>query len=145
MPDRLVYHQATFDLLGVTPVVSLSQIAAVRAREEACGHHFPAPVVEWCSLEGAEDLFHKTTDGEWLTPIEDLGNDPDQLDLGFLCVAEENQGVVVWYVRLDTGNDPPVLGDAHAANDLRSVKWVMNAPRFSDFVYQLVAEYQAGG
>jgi hypothetical protein len=141
----LSYHQATLDLLGIVPVVSPSRLAAVRAREQACGHRFPASVVEWWSLEGAEDLFHDHTGGEWLTPLEELGNDADQLGLGFLCVADENQGVVVWYVRLDAGDDPPVLGDARAMSDLRGVPWVTNAPRFSAFVYQLVAEYRGQG
>jgi hypothetical protein len=117
----------------------------VRSREEACGHRFPGSVVEWYSLEGAEELFHEHTGGELLTPLEELGNDADQLGLGFLCVADENQGVVVWYVRLDAGDDPPVLGDARAMGDLRGVKWVTNALRFSTFIHQMVAEYRAGG
>jgi hypothetical protein len=143
--ERLIYHQATLDLLGIAPAVSPDRVATVRAREQACGYRFPASVAEWYSLEGAEDLFHEHTGGEWLTPLEELGGDVDQLRLGFLCVADENQGAVVWYARLDAGDDPLVLGDARAMTNLRGVTWVTTASQFSTFVYRLVAEYRAGG
>ena len=139
MPERLTYHQATLDLLKIEPGVSPTRIAAVRTREKACGQRFPASVVEWYSLERAEDLYEEHTGGEWLTPLDELGSNADQIARGFLRVATENQGVVIWYVRLDEGDDPPVLGDSRAMADLEGVRWA-TGPHFSEFVYQMIAE-----
>ena len=41
MPERL-NHQATLDLVKIDPGVSPTRIAALQAREKACGQRFPA-------------------------------------------------------------------------------------------------------
>src|SRR5262245_5468670 len=55
-PVQLVYHQATFDLLGREPVFSDAARVLFEERERACGARFPAAVREWYSLDGAVDI-----------------------------------------------------------------------------------------
>ena len=155
-PFDLVYHQATFRRLGIVPVASADQQAFIAERERVCGIRFPASVTEWMGLRGVETLFYEKTNNDFLpfagngpewSRIFPLG-DPDQIRQGYLCVASENQGVVIFYVRLDEGDDPPVYHDNggaegydeadEGAQSLAEISWQRVSDTYSGFIYQMV-------
>jgi hypothetical protein len=53
---KLVYHQATFDLLGEEPVVSSTALKDIEAWEQRYRTKLPAAVREWYSLEAGTQL-----------------------------------------------------------------------------------------
>lgn len=152
----LVYHQATFQLLGIEPVISPARLAVIAERERICGVRFPEAVKEWMSIEGVETLFHENTNNDYLPSVGGeieynnwkLG-EPADTKQGYLCVAWENQAVVIWYVRLDEGDNPPVYhdngetsGDPSEEDELTpltDVDWVPVSETFSSFIYHMVA------
>jgi hypothetical protein len=67
---KLVYHQATFDLLDEEPVISPSALKQIEQGEQACGAKLPASVREWYSLEGAEEKLSVRLCDSWPQPLK---------------------------------------------------------------------------
>lgn len=133
------YHRAIFDLLGVVPAPSRRLLAALKARERECGVRFPASVRAFYADAHADTLLEETT-GQRLIYWDALG-EPEETAQGWLQVATENQDVLGWYVRLDAGDDPPVLHDNMTrADDMTMIDWQPQSPSWTAFLFDLMAE-----
>ena len=142
---RLKYHQAIVDLLGLHLEPSADRLALLRERETACGARLPESVCEWYSLESAERLFYENSNQDSLVELSKLG-DPAETAQGYLRVANENQGVVAWYVRLSEGVNPPVYDNQDQWDeDLSTVPWQENSKTFTNFVFDMVASHHLRG
>ncbi|QEH32728.1 Leucine Rich repeats (2 copies) [Aquisphaera giovannonii] len=109
----LVYHQATFDLIGKTPRTTKKAVAALEKRERLLGIRLPASMREFYSLTGACEILTGHSNEDPAVPLEELG-DAQDLAHGVLRIQDENQGVAAWYVRLDGSDDPPVEVESEA-------------------------------
>lgn len=139
MTAQLKYHQPILDLLEIEPVIPVDRIAAIEARERICGAQYPASVREWFALENAEALFHDNTNDDHLIELAELG-DPAETKQGYLHVANENQGVVGWYVRLAEGDDPPVYHNNDDWNeDLSKTDWQPISETFTNFIFDMIS------
>ena len=141
---ELRYHAQTFRLLGLVPSRRPDADVLLAGRESACGSAFPASVKEWFSLEGAAELFSRSTQ-ERMSPLEALGS-PGQVAQGYLRVASENQGVVDWYVPLGGPDDPPVLVvDGDRKGPLVAASLQIHAASFGTFLFDMFAENRFRG
>jgi hypothetical protein len=137
-------HGAALDMLGSQAVRSPQRERLIAERERACGVAFPASVVAWFALDGAEQLFHDNSNEDRLVALEELG-DPDETRHGYLQVAIENQAVVAFYVRLDEGEDPPVYDNNDQFDEpLDEISWNRISETFTNFIYDMVAMARLG-
>jgi hypothetical protein len=135
----LLFHQSTFDLLGIEPHVSEQRLAMIAEREQICGISFPKSIREWYSIEGVEALFSENTNEDDLTDLNELG-DLSDVQQGYLCVATENQAVIAWYVKLEGSDDPPVFhNDDEWDDDLSTINWQLCSETFSAFIFDMIS------
>jgi hypothetical protein len=152
----LKYHQAVFDLMGKKPRPSKTAVATLEKRERALGITLPASLKEFYSLSGAYEILAKYSNDDQTVPLEELG-DAEHVAHGVIKIADENQGVAAWYVRLDGSEDPPVEVECEAdrlerPKGVQEDDWTFwdeaqfhrEADRFSTFVYQRVLAYGGG-
>jgi len=131
----LRYHSRTFQLLGIEPRRSPSAVEAVVRAEERMGRRLPESVREWYELENACCLLLEHSNHDPPVDVSDFGK-PERDRLGgathdllaedLLVFRWENQGVCTWAIRLDGGDDPPVVVDV----DTQFTSWIENAPSF---------------
>jgi hypothetical protein len=79
-------HVAHDGSLADASIRSPQRERLIAERERACGVAFPASVVAWFALDGAERLFHDNSNEDRLLAREELG-DPDETRHGSLQVA----------------------------------------------------------
>jgi len=135
MPSR--FHNAALALLGVDYAVDPYATLALEARARTFGITFPASFIEWCGMRDGLTLLQDTSHCDEPVPIAKLGNpmqwrwaeDRDLLRDDLLVFMVENQGVCVWAVRLNAGDDPPVV----VARD-PDLAWRSCAEHFSTFI-----------
>lgn len=142
---RLKYHQRVFDILGKKPKSSKAAQHEVTRCEQRLGLTFPAALQEWYGLPGAADLLTKYSNNDPAIPVDELGT-PDELRHQVLKIQEENQGVAAWYIQLDNSEDPPVYVESEMIEGQPSplqpnLGWALEAPEFSEFIYQRVLQY----
>lgn len=150
----LKYHHAIFDLMGIEPVISPAAQAIIAEREKLCGITFPASVKEYFSLEGAAEIFENQASPDYLVQLKELGN-PEEVAEGYLKVAYENQGAVVWFVRLNGSDDPPVfhdnneyfatLGLTGKTQKFSEIDWQFNSATFTEFIYEMFSFHHFTG
>jgi hypothetical protein len=150
----LIYHQATFELMGTKPQTSKPALKVLAERERLLGITLPASLREFYSLKGASAILEQHSDQDPAVPIEELGG-REEVAHGVLKIQVENQGVVAWYVRLDDSDDPPVEveveylrcepageGEEEASWDPAGFRRV--ADRFSEYVHGRVLTHRGG-
>jgi hypothetical protein len=155
---RVPYHQSVFDLLGIQPPASPQARDMIEACERLRGGRLPESVRQWYLLEGVVALredqgeeghlwfdFSNMDHPEPLTAVlrqfAGAGRDgapPGATDR--VCILVENQAVCSWFLQPDGGDDPPVVVDEHFDGS-RVLRWVQVADRFSDFVFDWVADH----
>jgi hypothetical protein len=131
---KLIYHQATFDLLNLTPEVDDVAVTALAALAQRIEDQLPASLQEWYSLKNARQ--HLRCNDDHVLAIEKLGYDdfaPEDMLL-FIC---ENQDTAMWALQFDGSDNPPVF-----VRNEDYGEWAMCAPTFSDFVYGRVWDWQ---
>jgi hypothetical protein len=143
---QLRYHKQILNLLGIELDMLASRVALIEERERACGVRFPASVREWFAIESAEGLFYRKTNNDHLEELANLG-DPRDLAQGYLKIATENQGVVIWYVRLGEGDDPPVylVVDDYADYDDLAKTTQLESTTFTNFIFDMMSFHHFGG
>lgn len=131
------YHAATFHFLGdlnLEPKKNSLQLAEWESRS---GHRLPESVSEFLACENIVELVGECTDDRLIPPS--LPRDAPAAGFGRLQIAEENQGVVRWFVRLDSGDDPPVWDDdGDIDGELSEISWQRCAESFSAFVFDWI-------
>jgi len=138
----LRFHQATCQLLAMSPVVDEAARAVIDDRERRLGVSIPAAVAEWYGLRGAVDVLagangdHPRSAARLGEPSGNWGGAPrDLVREGLLVVCTENQAVCHWAVPLDEGPDPQVL--VERGDSGQEPVWQHHAPSFSDYVFAL--------
>jgi hypothetical protein len=91
----------------------------LRAAEARLGRALPAALREWYLGFGARG-------DVWALQDELVGPDRLDVDDDVLVFAVENQGVVQWGLRVDEGDDPPVMVSEEEG-------WVVESPTTSAF------------
>ncbi len=152
------YHQATFDLLGLTPTVAHGAVKLLDGIEAVSRCALPQSVREWYSLEGADAIMEQYGAGGYggdpAVRLNELGTAYDEwygkpgpanfVALGWLIIMHENQGVCNWAVSLDDSEDPYVaveVDSSDSANSLADIRWDLFADHFSTFVYTRVFDF----
>jgi len=135
MPPR--FHQEALQRLAVQHRPDPAALRALEAGKAALGIRFPASLVELYGMRDGAGLLRRLMGDDDPIELEHLGEAlawrwPEPRD----CVAEgllpflvENQAVCLWALRLDGGDDPPVL----VARD-PDLDWRPCAATFSEFV-----------
>jgi hypothetical protein len=126
-----------FDCASWTPIPSPDSVSLLQLLEHRLNRRLPSTFRELMVLENGPALMGEFSNSDSPIPLVHLakplrrwpGYDPlgDQL-LPFMI---ENQGVCVWAIRLDAGDDPPVVVEVDSGIPPR---WQMCADRFSGWL-----------
>ena len=111
------FHTDTLRALGIDGVRDPSAMRALASRATALGVTFPASFAEWYGMQDGIELLRRHSNCDDPLPIDKLGGriewpwpaGPDWVAGGLLLFMVENQAVCFWALRLDAGDDPPVL------------------------------------
>lgn len=138
------FHQQTFDLIGITPLVSAESLAALLRTEKDLGFTFPPSVKAWYSIENAISILQVHSNSDHMIGLIELGydNQPPNVKENLwseklLWFMTENQGVCYWAVKLDGSDDPQVMVWVDGRN-----KWETHANKFSTFVWCQVFDWR---
>jgi hypothetical protein len=132
------YHEETLRALGIAYAPDAAAMSALEARAAGLGVTFPASFVEWYGMQEGILLLRQHSNSDEPIGIDSLGMpahlrpwraEADASTGPVLEFMVENQGVCIWAVRLDAGDDPPVL----VAVD-PGYEWRPHASTFSSFI-----------
>jgi hypothetical protein len=126
-----------FDCASWTPITSPNSESVLLALEGRLNQVLPSVFRELMALENGPELLGRFSNSD--TPIppnqlaEPLGRWPgyDPLGENLLPFMVENQGVCVWAICLDAGEDPPVVVEVDSGTPPR---WQRCADRFSGWL-----------
>jgi hypothetical protein len=132
------FHDATFELLGGTPVPSAVALKELESAERRLGIRLPPSVREWYSCEGALSILASHSNHDPPNPVQEFA--VTRSSIGRLIpIRWENQGVCIWAILLDGSDDPPVVVDVDSDGEV----WQPHAPTFSTYVSACVWDYRA--
>jgi hypothetical protein len=132
------FHQEALQRLGLQYVPEAARAAALKERAAALGVAVPASFAEWYAMRDGIDVLRRNTNTDHPVAIERLGEPlewrwDETHDLvreeGLLVFMVESQAVCIWALRLQGGDDPPVV----VARD-PDLEWRACAERFSTFI-----------
>jgi hypothetical protein len=132
------FHQEALQRLAIPHLPDVTRAAALTQRAAALGVKLPASFVEWYAMRDGIELLARNSNTDDPVAIEELGESLEWRwdvthDLvqeeGLLLFMVENQAVCIWALRLDAGDDPPVV----VARD-PDLEWRACAERFSTFI-----------
>jgi hypothetical protein len=142
------FHDKSLRLLPKVPEISEAAVAKVGEAEARIGRRLPAAVRDWYVREDACAILHTYSNGDPPVSLEDLGRSlrastphgkpRDLAPEGLLHIRTENQGVCVWAVRLDDGDNPAVVV-SYDRDDLD--EWLPQADTFSDYIFSGIWDY----
>lgn len=146
---KLQYHQKTFELLGITPTLSLENLKRISDFEAKHDLMLPASLKEWYSLENHKNILQNAINQLLNHSVIELEEGLDEwntwqhkkINKKHLYVLLENQAV--WYiaVRLIDLDDPPV----YLCYNEEGEDWELHASTFSDFVFAIVWDSVVAG
>jgi hypothetical protein len=131
------FHQEALQRLGLEYVADPGRIAALTERSAALRVTLPASFLEWYGMRDGIELLRRNSNTDDPVAIERLGtplqwcwDEPhDLVAERLLLFMVENQGVCIWALQLDAGDDPPIV----VASD-PDLEWGPCAERFSTFI-----------
>lgn len=140
------FHRASLAALDLEPILDDHARDRLTSLGQRIGAPLPLSFVEWFGMHGAVEILHRHTNCDDVIAIESLG-DPDRVRFAvgdrfwprepLLPFMVENQGVCVWAIHLDGGDDPPVL----VARD-PEFEWRQHTPTFSSFIACQIEDHQ---
>jgi hypothetical protein len=135
-----------FARVGWAAICLSSAEGDLLAVEQRIGRKLPAVFREFYSIEDARALlkYYSNSDrplsvAELAEPMSPRWDNYDPVDDKILPFMIENQGVCVWGVRLDGGDDPPVVVEVDSGTPPR---WQLCAERFSDWLGSQVENFR---
>ena len=144
----LKYHQNTFNLLSLKPVISEEQLKLLDDVEYQHSISIPPSIREWYSMKEAMNILKTSILFDVPHPPQEWYNAGqfwqgnilchDLLSEGFLLVLSENQGVCHWVVKLDGSDDPPVFIEI---DSVQNFIWQLHTNSFSEFIYNIVWKF----
>jgi len=149
------FHQEALERLSVQYAADPAALRALNERAAELDIRLPAAFVEWYGMRDGVALLRSNSNCDDPIEIHRLGEQvpwrwPEKHDWvreGLLLFMVENQAVCVWAVRLDAGDDPPVV----VARD-PDLEWRPCAASFSTFIgcqvwdhVEIWAEAEPGG
>jgi hypothetical protein len=126
-----------FCLAGETALPSETAETNLLAVERRIACTLPGEFREFYSMANAQDLLKEYSNSDWPMSVAELAKpmsrwrNYDPIDDKILPFMNENQGVCVWGVRLDRGDDPPVVVEVDSGTPPR---WQLCAERFTDWL-----------
>gem|GEM_PF-3112669 len=141
---RLKFHQRTFDLLSLAPLLSDAARQTLEKAARTANRTFPASALEWLSLENGIPLLRRSGEAEPLS-IKALAENLQASTNGKLpriTFLRDISGIC-WAFDLVEKPDPPVLVRIPTDDDGES--WRTTADRFSDFVLCWIWDRPTGG
>jgi len=145
---NLKYHQNTFNLLSLKPIVSEELLKLLNDVEHQYSISIPPSIREWYSMIEAMNILKTSIFGDVPHPPQEWHNEGqfwwgnrlchDLLSEGFLLVLSENQGVCHWAVKLDGSDDPPVFIEIDSIDNF---VWQLYSNSFSEFIYDIVWKF----
>jgi hypothetical protein len=135
------FHDKSLRLLPAMPEISEAAAAKVADVEARIGCALPAAVRDWYVRKDACAILQTYSNQDPPVALDDLGqpiwnpngNPHDLVADGLLHIRTENQGVCMWAVRLDDGDDPAVVVNYREIDDLSN--WPLQADTFSDYIF----------
>jgi hypothetical protein len=144
----LEYHQNTFNLLSLKPIVSEELLKLLNDVEHQYSISIPPSIREWYSIKEAMNILKTSILFDVPHPPQEWHNIGqfwlgdrlcnDLLSEGFLLILSENQGVFHWAVKLDGSDDPPVFIEI---DSVPNFIWQLYTKRFSEFIYDIVWKF----
>ena len=132
-----------FARVGWAAICLSSAEADLLAVEQRIGRKLPAAFHKFYSIEDARALLKHYSNSDRpcfaREPMSPRWDDYDPMDDKILPFMIENQGVCVWGVRLDSGDDPPVVVEVDSGTPPR---WQLCAERFSDWLGSQVDNFR---
>jgi hypothetical protein len=134
-----------FSSTGWAAVHSLDAEKGLLAVEERIGRRLPSAFRAFFSLERSTALLAHFSNTDSPIPLNMLGTslqrwrNYDPLEEAILPFMTENQSVCAWGVRLDTGDDPPVVVDVDSGTPPR---WQLCAHSFTDWLRSQIDNFQ---
>jgi hypothetical protein len=131
------FHAPALERLRLDYSPEPAAMRALMKRGGELGISIPASFVEWFGMRDGVALLRRCSNGDHPLALDRLGepcewrwDEPhDLVRNGLLHFMVENQAVSIWAIRLDAGDDPPVL----VARD-PELEWRACADRFSTFI-----------
>lgn len=143
---RLKYHQRTFDLAGLAPLVSEPNRRGLESAATAASVELPAAVIEWLMVENSIPLLRRAGRGDETLFLKEIAVSLTALAgerRPRLTFLRESQGGCSWAIDLGENPDPPVyvrLRDEEGCDC-----WRTTAERFSDFIWGWIWDNPRGG
>jgi hypothetical protein len=134
-----------FSSTGWAAVHSLDAEKGLLAVEERIGRRLPSAFRTFFSLERSSAVLAHFSNTDSPIPLNMLGTslqrwrNYDPLKEAILPFMTENQNVCVWGVRLDAGDDPPVVVDVDSGTPPR---WQVCAHSFTDWLRSQIDNFQ---
>ncbi len=136
--EPLIYHQQIFNILQITPYISISKKETLEQKELALNIIIPEAIKEWYSIVGSEEILLTYSNDDLPVSLTDLDiNEQDMIDIIY-----ENQAVCKWAVMLNGNNDPPVMITSTSKCSAKSTEnWNELFHSFSNFIYTRITNY----
>jgi hypothetical protein len=118
------------------------------AVEQRIACKLPGTFREFYSMANAPRLLKQYSNSDWPLSVGELAKpmsrwrNYDPIDDKILPFMNENQGVCVWGVRLDAGDDPPVVVEVDSGTPPR---WQLCAQRFTNWLQFQVDHFRVFG
>ncbi|MCA9638008.1 MAG: SMI1/KNR4 family protein [Myxococcales bacterium] len=137
----LLFHGATFDLVGQRPLLAPALAAEIERVEARLGWQLPASVREWYSIVGIDEFREEFSTPNFQVALARLGVDDDDDELlaerpELVRFMDENQGVGAWAFDRASGADPRVFAQSDGGEP-----WDDSGLRFAEFQFEHTVEY----
>ncbi len=141
---QIHYHQRTFALLEVKPVIDDHLLDLLQYYEKHYNISLPLAVREWYSIDGSVQILNRYSNGDVALDLEEIGHSMenrsgyrywDFQNQDMIPIMIENQASFLWAIHLNGSDDPPVGYWDEDDN------WSLCSSTFSSFIEERIWEH----